>query len=57
MAARLIRPDEQGRRELAGLLTGKEGSLVTLETPEGPVSFDAAAASFIKLCDDEDLFG
>ena len=56
VAARLIRPDEQGRRELAGLLTGKEGGLVTLETPEGPVSFEAAAASFIKLCDDEDLF-
>lgn len=56
IAARLIRPDEQGRRELEGILQGCEGGIVTLETPAGPVQFARTAASFVKLCDDEDLF-
>ena len=56
VAARLIRPDEAGRRELEGILAGREGSTVTLDTAEGAVSFDISAASFVKLCDDEDLF-
>ena len=56
VAARLIRPDEAGRRELEGILAGREGGTVTLDTAEGAVSFDISAASFVKLCDDEDLF-
>lgn len=56
VAARLIRPDEAGRRELEGILTGCADGVVTLETSEGPVQFARTAASFVKLCDDEDLF-
>ena len=43
-------------REFAGILTGREGSTVTLETENGPVSFEVNAASSVNLCDDEDLF-
>ena len=58
VAARLIRPDEQGRRELRGTLLGKDGPVVRLMPEDGgePVEFSFSAASFIKLCDDEDLF-
>ena len=58
VAARLIRPDEQGRRELRGTLLGKDGPSVRLMPEDGgePVEFSFSAASFIKLCDDEDLF-
>ena len=52
-AARLIRPDEQGRRELEGTLQGLAEGAVTLNTAEGPLK----AAGYVKLCDDEDLFG
>ena len=35
---------------------GLEDGKVTLETEEGPVTFALDAASYVKLCDDEDLF-
>ena len=54
--AKLIRPDANGVREFAGILTGREGSTVTLETENGPVHFEVNAASSVNLCDDEDLF-
>ena len=56
MRARLIRPDENGEREIAGILLGKEGGAVALETENGPVSIETKNASYFKLCDDEDLF-
>lgn len=57
-ATRLIRPDEAGRRELEGTLVGLQDGVVTLNTPEeGEVSFPLKSAGFVKLCDDEDLFG
>lgn len=56
-AAHLIRPDEKNRRDLEGVLFGlDEAGNVTLQTPEGELSFPLKAASFIKLCDDENLF-
>ena len=54
--AKLIRPNADGVRELSGILTGREGSTVTLETENGPVTFDVNAVSGVQLCDDEDLF-
>ena len=54
--AKLIRPNADGVRELSGILTGREGSTVTLETENGPVTFEVNAASGVQLCDDEDLF-
>ena len=41
---------------LGGILTGREGSTVTLETSNGPVTFEVNAASGVQLCDDENLF-
>ncbi len=57
VSAHLIRPDENGLRDYTGELLGKEGSTVSIQTPEGAVTFELAAASYVKLCDDEDLFG
>ena len=37
-------------------LKGREGSTVTVETENGPVSFEVNAASGVHLCDDEHLF-
>ena len=54
--AKLIRPNADGVRELAGILTGREGTTVTLDTDNGPVAFEVNAASSVNLCDDEDLF-
>ena len=56
VAVRLIRPDESGRRDYEGILKAKEGPDVTVETENGPITFALAAASSVKLCDDEDLF-
>ena len=53
---KLIRPDASGVREFACILTGREGSTVTVETENGPVAFEVNAASSVHLCDDEDLF-
>ncbi len=47
---------EQGRREVSGLLEGLQDGIVTLAAPDGPVAFPLEAASYVKLCDDEDLF-
>ena len=49
-------PSADGVRELAGILTGREGTTVTLDTDNGPVAFEVNAASSVQLCDDEDLF-
>ena len=54
--AKLIRPNADGVREFAGILKGREGSTVTVETENGPVSFEVSAASSVHLCDDEHLF-
>lgn len=57
VAVRLIRPDETGRRELRGVLLGKDGPTVRLQKEDGgEESFAFSAAGYVKLCDDEDLF-
>ena len=56
IAARLIRPNESGARELEGALLAFENGAVTIDTAAGPVQFALSDASFVKLCDDEDLF-
>ena len=54
--AHLIRPDAAGRREVAGILEGLDGTAVVLRTQEGPVRVERRDAGYFKLCDDEDLF-
>ena len=56
IGVKLIRPNADGVREFAGILKGREGSTVTVETENGPVSFEVSAASSVHLCDDEHLF-
>lgn len=56
VAVKLIRPGPGQQREFEGRLQGLENGLVSLEGPGGPQQFELAAASYVKLCDDEDLF-
>ena len=56
VAVRLIRPDENGNRDYEGELKAFENGNVTVMTPGGEVTVPLAAASYVKLCDDEDLF-
>ena len=53
---KLIRPNADGVREFSGILTGREGSTVTVNTDAGAVTFEVNAASGVHLCDDEHLF-
>ena len=53
---KLIRPNADGVREFSGILTGREGSTVTVNTDAGAVTFEVNAASSVNLCDDKDLF-
>ena len=46
---------EVGSPGLGRRLT-RPGSTVTLETENGPVTFEVNAVSGVQLCDDEDLF-
>lgn len=56
VSVRLFRANENGTKEFSGILTGREGSTITVETENGTVNFEASAASTVRLCDDEDLF-
>ena len=56
--AHLIRPDEAGRRDVAGILQGLDADgNVTLTDGEETYVFPVKSAGYVKLCDDEDLFG
>ena len=57
-AAHLIRPDEAGRRDIEGILQGLDADgNVTLTDGEETYAFPVKSAGYVKLCDDEDLFG
>ena len=56
IGVKLFRPNENGVKEFSGILLGREGNTVTLETENGNVTFEVSAASSVRLCDDEDLF-
>jgi ribosome maturation factor RimP len=56
IGVKLFRPNADGVREFSGILQGRDGSLVTVQTENGMVSFEVGAASTVRLCDDEDLF-
>lgn len=56
ISVRLFRPDVNGVREFSGILEGREGTAVTVQTGNGPVVFETGAASVVRLCDDENLF-
>ena len=54
--AHLIRPDEDGNREVAGILLGKVDGKVHVKTETGEIEIEEKEASSFKQCDDEDLF-
>lgn len=56
VAVRLIRPDEEGQRDYEGQLAAFENGAFTLQIENDKKTFLLTAASFVKLCDDEDLF-
>lgn len=53
---RLIRPDDRENREYKGILIDFENDAVKIRTENETVEVPIAASSYIKLCDDEDLF-
>lgn len=55
---RLIRPEEGGLREWYATLQGEENGVLSLIREEDgrPVTVNLNQTSFVKLCDDEDLF-
>ena len=55
--AKLYKPNADGHKEVAGVLTGLQDDVVTLETPLGTQQIPLKEAGQFKLCDDEDLFG
>lgn len=52
---RLIRPLADGRREFDGTLSACETGALTVQTPEGPVTFKKSEAAFVRACDEEDV--
>ncbi len=53
--ARYIRAKDNVK-EVRGILAGYEDGIVTIDTADGPVAVDTKETSYVKLCDDEDLF-
>ncbi len=53
--AKLIRPID-GVREIKGTIEGYSDGVVTLSNENGSHNVNVKDTSFIKLCDDEDLF-
>ena len=56
ISVRLYRANENGVKEFSGILTSREGNIITVEGPAGPMQFELSAVSTVRLCDDEDLF-
>lgn len=53
---RLVRPDEEGERNYEGVLTDFAEGNLTLDVSGKSRTFALSAASYVKACDDKDLF-
>jgi ribosome maturation factor RimP len=53
--ARYIRAKD-GVKEVRGILRGQEEGFIDIEAAEGIVKIDLKETSYVKHCDDEDLF-
>lgn len=51
-----IRPDENGDKSVRGTLKSKKGTQITLDIDGTDRLLDLGMLSFVKLCDDDDLF-
>ena len=54
--AKMIRPTEDGLREIRGIIVGCTDGVVTLDCEDGQRQINLKDTSFIKLTDDENLF-
>ena len=54
--AKMIRPTEDGLREIRGKIVGCTDGVVTLDCEDGQRQINMKDTSFIKLTDDENLF-
>ena len=54
--AKMIRPTEDGLREIRGKIVGCTDGVVTLDCEDGQRQINLKDTSFIKLTDDENLF-
>lgn len=55
VAARLIRPDGKGNRDLSGILTSFDANTFTVAAEGGSITTDRSAVSFVKADDDTDF--
>ena len=53
LKVKFIRPLEDGRRELSGVLAGYEDGVATLECEDGTVTFRKNETAFVRLNDEE----
>lgn len=51
-----FKKNEQGEKEIEGILEKKQDGVLFLAMPEGTKEIDSKEISFVRLCDDEDLF-
>ncbi len=56
VSVHLIRKDENGERDIKGLLQQKDDKTLSLLVDEKQVVIENANISYVKLCDDENLF-
>ncbi len=54
--AHLIRKNEDGERDIKGVLVKRDAKTLTLLLNEKEIEIENADISYVKLCDDEDLF-
>lgn len=54
--AHLYRATQNGEKDLEGILCEKQGKTLTLTQNGEQRTVDMADVSYVKLCDDEDLF-
>lgn len=51
-----IRPNEKGEKTVRGILVSKNADALIVKQDENEVSFPNQSISYVKLCDDDDLF-
>ncbi len=56
VSAHLIRKNEQGERDIKGILAAKDAKTLTLTVNDKQIEIENANISYVKLCDDENLF-
>lgn len=52
----LIRATENSGKSVRGTLKSKEAGVIVIDSSDGEQSIDMATVSYVRLCDDDDLF-